>query len=294
MKLGYIGLGIMGEPMALNLLKAGHSLSVYNRTAQKCDRLKTQGAQVAGSYAEVAQAAEIIFINVTDTPDVEAVIFGSQGLCRSAQAGQVIIDNSTISPQATREFAQRLKEQGVEYLDAPVSGGDIGAQQGTLSIMVGGEKAVFDRCRELFEVLGSKVTHVGSVGMGQTCKACNQLVCAINMVACCEGIALAKRAGLDPNIMVEVVSSGAAGSWALSNLGPKIVADDMAPGFMLELLVKDLRLMMELAQEAQLPLPGGALAQQEFISAQAKGHGRLGTQALSKIIEGLGHFKIKD
>ena len=294
MELGYIGIGIMGEPMALNLLKAGHSLTVYNRTVKKCDGLKDQGARVAKSCAQVAKAAQVIFINLPDTPDVEEVLFGLQGISQSAQDGQIIIDNSTISSQATREFAQQLKEKGVDYLDAPVSGGDIGAQQGTLSIMVGGEKSIFDACLDLFKILGSNITHLGPVGMGQTCKACNQLICAIHMMACCEGIALAKQAGLDPKKMVEVVSSGAGGSWALSNLGHKIVDNDMDPGFMIKLLNKDLRLTMELAQQSQLPLPALALAQQEFISAQAKGHGQLGTQALSKIIEDLGRFKIRD
>lgn len=294
MQIGYIGIGTMGEPMALNLLKAGHQLTVSNRTLSKCDNLKSQGAQVVPSCAQVAQNTEVIFINVMDTPDVEKVIFGEQGIFQTVRQGQIVIDNSTISPQATREFAERLKTKKIDYLDAPVSGGDIGAQQGTLSIMVGGEKKVFERCRKLFECLGSKITHVGPVGMGQTAKACNQLICAIHMVACCEGIALARQAGLDPKTMVEVVGSGAGASWALSNLGMKIVADDMAPGFRIDLMNKDLRLAMELAQAADLPLPGAGLAQQEFISALAKGHGQLGTQALSKIIEGLGHFKIKD
>lgn len=288
MKIGYIGIGIMGLPMAHNLLQAGHCLYVHNRTLSKCDALAKQGATVCQSSAQVAENTEVVFINVPDTTDVEQVIFGSNGISQSARTGLIVIDNSTISPRATRQFAQRLKEKKVEYLDAPVSGGDVGAQQGTLAIMVGGDEQVFQKCLPLFEILGSKVVRVGPVGMGQTTKACNQLFCALHMLACCEGIALAKNAGLDPTIMVDVVSSGAGGSWALTNLGPKIVTEDLDPGFMIDLLCKDLRLVMELAQEAKLPLPGTALVQELFHQAQAEGLGRLGTQALCRVIEKLG------
>ena len=284
MEIGYIGIGIMGLPMAGNLLKAGHSLYIHNRTLSKCDSLAAQGATVCASPAEVAENAEVVFVNVPDTPDVEQVIFGSNGISQSARAGLTVIDNSTISPSATRQFAQRLKDKGVEYLDAPVSGGDVGAQKGTLAIMVGGDEQVFQKCLALLEILGSKIVRVGPVGMGQTTKACNQLFCALHMLACCEGISLAKKAGLDPAIMVNVVSSGAAGSWAVANLGPKIVADDLDPGFMIDLLCKDLRLVMELAREAKLSLSGIDLAQGLFNKAQAEGLGRLGTQALCRMV----------
>ena len=287
MNIGYIGIGIMGQPMAGNLLKAGHSLYIYNRTASKCESLASQGAMVCQNPAEIASKVEVVFINVPDTPDVEQVIFGPGGINETAREGLIVIDNSTISPKATREFARQLEKKGVDYIDAPVSGGDIGAQQGTLAIMAGGKASVFEKCLELFEVLGSKIAHVGPIGSGQTCKACNQLFCALHMLACSEGIALARNAGLDPAIMVDVVSSGAGGSWALSNLGPKIVQDDMRPGFMIDLLVKDLRLAGELAQQALVGIPGAALAQQLFVAAQADGLGKLGTQALSKIIEKL-------
>ena len=288
MKIGYIGIGIMGRPMAHNLLKAGHELYIYNRTAEKCVPLEQAGAKVAESPAAVTRRSEVVFTNVPDTGDVEKVIFGEKGIYEETREGLVVIDNSTISPAATREFAKRLKrEKATEYLDAPVSGGDVGAKKGTLAIMVGGEKAVFEKCLPLLEVLGSKVMHVGPIGAGQTCKACNQLFCALHMLACSEGIELAKKAGLDPKIMVEVVSSGAGGSWALQNLGPKILQQDFAPGFMIDLLSKDLRLVTELAQQFQASLPGTALAQQMFTAAQAHGLGREGTQALSKIIQAL-------
>ncbi len=285
MKIGYIGIGIMGLPMARNLHEAGHSLYIHNRTLNKCDALAAQGATVCRSPAQVAENTNVTFINVPDTSDVEKVIFGSNGIYEEAHAGLIVIDNSTISPRATREFAKRLEEKKVQYLDAPVSGGDVGAKNGTLAIMVGGPEDVFQKCFPLFEILGSNIVRVGPVGMGQTTKACNQLFCALHMLACCEGIALAKKVGLDPSIMVNVVSSGAGGSWALSNLAPKIVSEDMEPGFMIDLLCKDLRLITELAQEAELSLYGITLVQQLFNQAQAEGFGHLGTQALWRIIE---------
>jgi len=287
MNIGYIGIGIMGQPMAFNLLKAGHLLTIYNRTADKCRALAAQGAVIAESPADVAGRVEVLFINVPDSPDVENVLFGPDSVNDNPSAGLIVIDNSTISPAATRDFARRLSEKGVHYLDAPVSGGDIGAQKGTLAIMVGGEKPIFQKCLGLLEILGSKIVYVGPVGMGQTCKACNQLFCALHMLACAEGITLAKKAGLDPAAMVDVVSSGAGGSWALANLGPKIIDGDYAPGFMIDLLAKDLRIVMELAQQSQTPIPGTSLAQQFFTAAQALGQGRSGTQALAQVIQNL-------
>ncbi|MBN1436278.1 MAG: NAD(P)-dependent oxidoreductase [Sedimentisphaerales bacterium] len=287
MNIAYIGMGIMGQPMALNLIKAGHPLTVHNRTSAKCQPLAAQGAAVAKTPAAAAQAAEIVFINVTDTPDVEAVILGPQGIIESARPGLTVIDNSTISPDATRVFAQKLKDKQTDYLDAPVSGGDIGAQNGTLAIMVGGKKSVFKRCLPILEILGSKVVHVGPIGAGQTCKACNQLFCAIHALACAEGINLARQAGIDPATMVDVVASGAGGSWALANLGPKMLNNDMDPGFMIDLIVKDLKIANELAQNAKSPIPATALAQQLFVAAQAAGDGTSGTQALYNVIKKL-------
>ncbi|MCP4455236.1 MAG: NAD(P)-dependent oxidoreductase [Planctomycetes bacterium] len=285
MRIGYIGIGIMGRPMAENLLRAGYGVNVFNRTPAKCESLPGQGGAVCDTAAQVARESDIVFINVTDTPDVEQILFGEAGVAESAREGLIVVDNSTISPRATQAFAQRLAVEGVAYLDAPVSGGDVGAQKGTLSIMVGGDKAVFDQCLPLFEVLGSKVTHVGPVGMGQTCKACNQLFCALHMLACCEGVDLARKAGLDPAVMVDVVSGGAGGSWALANLGPKIVDDDMAPGFMIDLLCKDLNYTEELGQAHDVSLGGMALAKKLFETAQAKGLGSLGTQGLWQLFK---------
>ena len=289
MKTGYIGMGIMGKPMAGHLLSAGNTLTIYNRSPGKGDDLARQGAGVAGSPAEAAKDSDVVFINVSDTPDVESVLFGPGGVIEGVHEDLVVIDNSTISPDATKTFAQKLSDKGCDMLDAPVSGGDIGAQKGTLSVMVGGEKATFEQCLPLLETFGSKIAHVGPIGSGQICKACNQLFCALHMLACSEGIALARRAGIDPAIMVDVVSSGAGGSWALSQLGPRIVAGDFEPGFMLDLICKDLRVVMEMGHTLKAPLAGAALATQLFQAAQAQGLGDRGTQALSIVVEKLGN-----
>jgi 2-hydroxy-3-oxopropionate reductase len=279
-RIGFIGLGIMGRPMALNLRKAGYELTVYNRTPGKTEELEAAGAEVAASPRAAAAEAEVIIAIVTDTPDVEAVLFGPDGVAEGASAGSVFIDMSTISPDATRDFAARLAEQGVDYLDAPVSGGDVGAVAGTLSIMVGGEAAVVERCRPVFEAMGRRITHVGPVGAGQTVKACNQILCAGHMMAMCEALTLAASAGLNLDTLLEAVTGGAANSWALEHLGPKIAHGDLDPGFMVDLLQKDLNIVMNAAKEATLPLPGTATAVQLFRAAQAAGHGRLGTQAM--------------
>ncbi|HPO07608.1 MAG TPA: NAD(P)-dependent oxidoreductase [bacterium] len=254
-RLGYIGMGIMGNPMARNLLKAGFSVSVYNRTREKTKDIEAEGASVCSSPQELAKRVDVIFTNVTDTPDVRAVLLGKDGVIEGCREGQVVIDNSTVSPRETREIAGILAERGVAFLDAPVSGGDIGAQKGTLTIMVGGDKAVYESCMPYFRAMGSTITWCGESGMGQMTKLCNQILCAVNMVATCECISLAKQAGLDVQTMLEVVSKGAGGSWALANLGPKIAQGDLRPGFMVQLIQKDLRLVMEAARTASLPPP---------------------------------------
>ncbi len=289
MKTGYIGMGIMGKPMAGHLLKAGHALTIYNRTPGKSDDLAREGAHIADSPAEVAANSQVVFVNVSDTPDVEAVLLGPGGVIEGAHDRLIVVDNSTISPEATKRLAQTFRAQGCDMLDAPVSGGDVGAQKGTLSVMVGGARETFAKCLPLLETFGSKITHVGPIGSGQICKACNQLFCALHMLACAEGIALARRAEIDPAIMVDVVSGGAGASWALSQLGPRIVAGDFDPGFMINLICKDLRVVMEMGQNLQAPLAGAALATQLFHAAQAHGWGDRGTQALSLVVEKLGN-----
>jgi len=292
---GYIGMGIMGSAMANNLLGAGFQVTVWNRTASKCDALKEKGAAVADSPKAMAAAGmDVILVNVTDTADVEEVLFGAAGITAGAGEGLTVVDNSTISPVETQRFATQLAEQKIDFLDAPVSGGDVGARNGTLSIMVGGNDATFTRCLPLLEAMGKNILHVGAVGMGQTCKACNQICVTMNLLGVCEALALAKRSGLDLGKMIEVVSGGAAGSWQLSNLGQKIADGDHAPGFMIDLVLKDLNLVAEAARAHRLPLSGTALGESYFRSAQADGGGALGTQAMAQTLEKLGRFSFTD
>lgn len=289
---GYVGMGIMGVPMAANLLKAGFDVTVWNRTASKCDPVKEKGAKVADSPAAMAAAGpDVILINVTDTPDVEAVLFGENGIASSAKKGLVVIDNSTISPVATVEYAKKLAEKGITFLDAPVSGGDIGAQNGTLSIMVGGDEAAFDRCKPVFEAMGKNITLLGPAGCGQACKACNQISVSVNLLATCEAIALAKATGLDLEKMIGVVSGGAGGSWQLANLGPKIAKGDFDPGFMIDLVLKDLNIVNDTARANHLPLVGTPIAESYFRAAAANGGGRLGTQAMATTLNKMANQK---
>jgi len=288
MKIGFIGLGIMGEPMALNLLKAGFPLTVYNRTASRMTRLVEAGAAAAGSPREVAEASDIVITIVTDSPDVEEVVLGREGILSGLRPGSTVIDMSTISPATTRRLAGEIEKAGSEMLDAPVSGGDVGAIAGTLAIMVGGKEEVFTRCLPLFQAMGKSATLVGGHGMGQTVKLCNQILGAVTNLAVCEAVEFARKAGVDPLVMIEAVKGGAAGSWQLANLGPKMAAGNFAPGFMIDLQQKDLRLALEAARELQLPAPALALVNQLFTGCQAHGEGREGTQALVKSLRRLG------
>lgn len=293
-RVGFIGLGIMGRPMAGHLLKAGYPLTVWNRSSAAVDALVQEGAQAASGPADVARGSDIVFTMVGDSSDVEQVILGPGGVLAGARPGLVIIDMTTISPEVTRGIAARCGELGVHMLDAPVSGGEKGALEATLSIMVGGEPELFERCRPLLEVLGKTITYVGSHGMGQTVKLCNQVVCGLNILAAAEGLCLAAKAGVDPRIVLSVITQGAAGSWMLENLGPKMAAGDYAPGFTVKWQIKDLRLALEAAAQLDLPLPGTALAQQLFRAVAADGGSDEGTQALVKALEKLGNLDIAD
>ena len=279
-RVGFIGLGIMGGPMAANLLKAGFEVTVWNRTASRAEPLKELGATVVATPADVARASEIIVSCVTNSPDVEAVALGPGGIIEGAESGSVYIDCSTISPAVARKVAAALAERGVSMLDAPISGGDVGAKAGTLAIMVGGEPDVFERARPVLEAMGKTIVLVGPSGAGQVVKLCNQVAGGLNLLAMSEAITLARRSGVDPAKMLEVVSSGAAGSWMLSNLAPRAVNGDFAPGFMVDLQQKDLGLVMDSAAESNTSLPGTALVQQLFRTLQSRDRGRDGTQAL--------------
>ena len=294
-QLGYIGLGIMGLPMAANLMDAGYLMSVWNRTAAKAAPLVECGATLAESPADLARRGPaVIFVNVTDTPDVEAVLFGEAGLADAVRPGTIIVDHSTISPDAARDFAKRLAQQGVDFIDAPVSGGDIGAQQGTLSIMAGGRDEAVQAVMPMLDVVGSSTVHLGEAGLGQVCKACNQVAGMVTLLGVCEAMALAKKAGLDLDKMIQVVGGGAAGSWQLANLGPKIAVRDHDPGFMIDLVNKDLAIVLDTAKRAGLSLDATAHVADLFKQVASTGGGRLGTQAVAKALESAGSFTFDD
>jgi len=286
-KVGFIGMGIMGRPMARNLLRAGHEVTVYNRTQARAKELAQDGARVAATAKDCARGSDVIITIVTDSPDVEAVIFGPEGALAGAGPGATIIDMSTISPAVTRSIHGRLKERGIAFLDAPVSGGDIGAQKGTLTIMVGGDEPAFEKVKGVFEPMGKRITYMGPSGSGQVTKACNQVLCALNMLGVCEALILASKSGLDLEKMHQVVTGGAANSWALENLGKRIIQGDFNPGFMVRLIQKDLGIVLDAARALRLPFAGAALCQQYFRSNEAHGEGDLGTQAMFKVLERL-------
>jgi 2-hydroxy-3-oxopropionate reductase len=292
-QIGVIGLGIMGKPMARNLLKAGFALTVYNRTRSKAEELGREGAEVADSPAAVARASTITITIVTDSPDVEAVVLGKDGVIEGAAAGAVLIDMSTISPDVTRSVGARLAERGIAMLDAPVSGGERGAIDGTLSIMAGGDAAVFERCRPVFEAMGKKLVHCGPLGAGQTVKLCNQIVVGINNLAMSECLVFAAAAGVSVDRTLEAVSAGAAGSWALSNLAPKVLRRDFSPGFKVGLQQKDLRLALEAAGHLHLPLPGLALTHQLYGAIERRGLADEGNQALVRALEYLADVEVR-
>ena len=280
-RVGFVGLGIMGAPMAGHLLEAGYPLTVFNRTADKAEPLCRRGARRASSPAEAAREADVVIVIVSDSPDVAEVIEGPSGVLEGVQSGAVVIDMSTASPAVDVRLAAALADRGARLVDAPVSGG---ARQGTLAVMAGGEQGAFDEVRPLFECFGASITHCGPVGSGQLTKLCNQILVSANLLGVCEAISLARRSGLDPSTMIEAVNGGAAGSWQLANLGPKILEGDFEPGFMIELMQKDLRLVMEAASDANAPLPAATLVHQLFHGSQAAGDGGKGTQALYRAL----------
>jgi 3-hydroxyisobutyrate dehydrogenase len=290
--IGFIGLGIMGLPMARNLIKAGYEVTVYNRTTSKAEQLVREGAGKSDSPGELARVSSIVITIISDTSDVESLILGESGIIDNIKPDSVIIDMSTISPQATREMAVRLKKKNVHMLDAPVSGGEQGAIDGTLSIMVGGDARVLERCRPILDVMGGNIVHVGTNGMGQTVKLINQILVAGTLNSVVEALVFAQKQGVDLNRAINAVKGGAAGSWQLTNLAPRIVERDFRPGFMVDLMQKDLRLVMEAAELTRVPLPATSLIHQMFYSLQSAGEGKNGTQALVKALERLSGIEV--
>jgi 3-hydroxyisobutyrate dehydrogenase len=289
-RVGFIGLGIMGMGMARNLLKAGFPVCAWNRTLSKAEGL--QGATVGKSPADVATQSDIIITCVSDTPDVEAVILGEDGVIHGVKAGALVIDCSTISPQATQSIAEKLSAQGVKMLDAPISGGSEGAANGTLSIMIGGDAADFDRALPVFEAMGKTITHVGTTGAGQTVKLVNQVLVVGNCLAMCEALLLAQAGGVDLKKAFDAVSKGAAGSWMFTNRAPQIINRDWRPGFTVALQQKDLRLVLEAADQLGVPLPGTGLIFQLYRTLEAQGLSQEGNHALVKALEHLAGFEV--
>jgi 3-hydroxyisobutyrate dehydrogenase len=288
-RIAFIGLGIMGGPMAGHLLAAGHSLTVHTRTKSKAEGLLSHGATWADCPADAAALADVVFICVTDTPDVQAVVLGQRGILAAARPGLIVVDHSTISPSATRDVAASLAQRGAHFLDAPVSGGDSGARNATLSIMVGGDPAAFDIVLPLLGHMGKTITHCGPSGAGQLTKLVNQVLVSVTNLAVCEALTFAMNNGLDPQKTLQAIGGGAAGSWQLANLGPKMIAGDFAPGFTIDLQQKDLRLVLQAAGESKTPLPAASLVHQLFTAAQADGRGKEGTQALFTVVNQLAH-----
>jgi 3-hydroxyisobutyrate dehydrogenase-like beta-hydroxyacid dehydrogenase len=286
-RVGFVGLGIMGAGMARNLLGAGFDVTVYNRTSARTQPLVDEGATAADSPKQLAEACQVVLICVSDTPDVEAVLFGEDGLAAGLAEGTLVIDTSTVSPEATREWADRLAGQGVALVDAPVSGGSEGAQNGTLSVMVGGPQAAVERARPYLDAIGSTVTHVGDSGAGQTCKLANQILVVVNMLGVAEALVFAKAGGLDLAKTIDAVEGGAAGSWMLANRGPQVIDDDWRPGFTIDLQQKDLRLVLETAAANGVPALATAQIAQLYRVLQQDGLGSEGNHALTKAIERL-------
>jgi 2-hydroxy-3-oxopropionate reductase len=292
-KLGFIGLGIMGKPMAGHLVKAGHEVSVYDLNLAPIQELSSKGASACKSSKEVAQKSEIIFIIVQDTPDVEAVLFGKDGLVEGLKPNSIVVDMSSISPIATKEFAKKLAGMKVKMLDAPVSGGQVGAENATLSIMVGGEAEVFEKIKPYFQLMGKNIVHVGGNGDGQTCKVANQIVVALNIEAVAEALLFASKAGADPVKVRAALMGGFAHSRILELHGEKMLNRTFNPGFRIRLHQKDLNLALQSARSMGVSLPNTATAQELFNAVAAHGGIDLDHSAMVLALENLANHKVK-
>ncbi len=282
---GFIGIGVMGRSMAGHLLDAGYSVHVYNRTQAKAQDLVDRGAQWQSSPGEVAVAADVIITIVGFPADVESVYLGEDGVLAQARSGSLAIDMTTSCPNLASRIAQEAAAKGIEVLDAPVSGGDIGAREARLSIMVGGSVSGFERALPLFEIMGKNIVHQGPAGSGQHTKMCNQIAIASGMMAISEAMAYAKKSGLQPETVLKSIESGAAGSWSLTNLAPRVLKEDYAPGFFVKHFIKDMKIAIESAQAMGLELPGLQLAKKLYDQLASKGCEDDGTQALFKLYE---------
>jgi len=280
----FIGLGTMGREMAINLMKAGHRVQAFDVRHEAVDALAALGATACLSIATATRGADVAITMLPDTPDVDAVVYGEGGLLAHPPAGRLVIDMSTIAPNAASRIAADLEAAGVDFLDAPVSGGPVGARNATLSIMAGTAEA-FARARDVFAGMGTTITHVGDSGAGQTVKLCNQLVCGINIQAICEAIALGRASGVDLHLLRSVLLGGSAASWMLDKLGEGMIDGDAKAGFRIDLMLKDLRLVQQQAQALSVPLPATALVTNQYIEARAHGEGGNGNQALFRVYD---------
>jgi len=282
---GFIGIGTMGREMVINLLKAGHAVRAFDLNEAALTDIAKEDATRAANPADAAREADIVITMLPDTPHVEAVIYGEHGLLQLPPPGKLIVDMSTISPVAVRRIHADLGKANVSFIDAPVSGGPLGAKNAALSIMAGGEAEAFAKAEPFFRAMGTTIKHVGASGAGQTVKLCNQLVCGINIQAICEALALGRASGVDLNLLREVLMGGAAGSWMLDKLGPQMIEGHTGAGFRIDLMFKDLRLVQEHAQALNVPLPGTALVTSQYVDARAHGEGANGNQALFRVYD---------
>jgi 2-hydroxy-3-oxopropionate reductase len=292
--IGYIGLGLMGKSIARNIHKAGFGLVVHNRSQAAVDELAAEGAKAAFSPAEVAGQVDIVFTNLPDTPEVEQVVLGEKGIIEATHPGLIWVDNSTIKPTAARSLSRKLAEKGMLSLDAPVSGGDIGARNGTLAIMVGGPKEALDKALPVFQAMGKSITHVGEAGAGQVAKAANQIMVAAQMVAMGELLVFSQKAGVDPVKVVEAIKGGAAQCWTLDVKPPRLFAGNREPGFKASMQAKDLNIILETAREYGIPLPSAAVDAQLYNAMLQNGMGGLDNSAVLGMIEALAGITLQE
>jgi len=292
LRVGYIGLGLMGKSMARNILRAGFPLVVHNRSRAAVEELVAEGARAARSPAEVAAQSDVVFTNLPDSPDVELVVLGAGGIIESARSGMILVDNSTIKPATARKIAAVLGEKGVQCLDAPVSGGDIGARDGTLTIMVGGAEDALETVRPILAALGKTITHIGGPGGGQIAKAANQIMVAAQMVAMGELLVFAQKAGADPRKVVEAIKAGAARCWTLDVKPQRLFSGNRSPGFKARMQAKDLHIVLETAREYGVPLPSLAVDSQLFNAMVAQGMGDQDNSAVLALFEQLASIRL--
>jgi len=294
LKVGYIGLGLMGKSIARNILKAGFPLTIHNRSSAAVKELVKEGAKSAASPAEVAQQVDVVFTNLPDTPDVENAVLSENGIVAGAHEGLIWVDNSTIKPAAARRLAAKLADRSVQALDAPVSGGDIGAREATLAIMVGGPAAVLEKVKPILQAMGKTITHVGGAGAGQVAKAANQIMVAAQMVAMGELLIFSQKAGVDPQKVVEAIKGGAAQCWTLDVKPPRLFAGNRKPGFKASMMAKDLNIILDTARDYGIPLPSAAVDAQLYNDMLLNGMGDLDNSAVVAMLEDISGTKLQE